>query len=435
MSSIRPQPAAPAQNSPAAAAPAGRPPLKNPSRNLGIPGLLWIIAGLVICGSFFLPWLTSSLICNDAVCTTLKTQDPHFLSHYAASPTGFSIARGAFALDTNGSAGLIHESFGFLWLWLVFLAGLVLIALPLLLALGKMDAQRTRSFLLVLGLLTLVVEIAYGVSAGQALPQTRAGLAALLNGLALSKFKREAVFAFSTAPAIGYWIALAATLVATGVGAYALASASGRRFNGQRFWGNLGLSGQAILLAGVALCVAFFLPWFSAPDPTASTTGGYTVAKKAVTVAQTMTTSGWNTATNGFQLPLSLNGQCTASCPTSHISIFLSLWLVPLLGLSLVWIAWLLSRGVLWRRIATILACLVLLVALALEAFFLLEVQSLQSFDEQLFQLAGQHLTGTAYNVVWGFWVALGVSGAALLVSGFLLLQRHKSVTGRLGSP
>jgi hypothetical protein len=409
--------------------------VKNYAGSLGVPGLLWILAGLVLCGSFFLPWLTSSLVCNDAVCTSLIAKDPHFLSHYAASPTGFSIASGTFALDTNGSVGPIHEGFSFLWLWLVFLAGLVLIALPLLLALGKMDARRTRIFLLALGLLTLVVEIAYGVSVGQALPQTRAGLAALLNGLALSRFKREAVFAFTTAPATGYWLALGATLVAIGVGAYALASASGRRLDGSLFWRNLGLAGRIVLVAGLALVVAFFLPWFSTPDPGASTTGGYMVKKGVVTVAQTVTTSGWNTAANGFQLPLSTSGQCAAACQTAHIAIFLSLWLVPLVGLGLVWIAWLLGRGLLWRRMAAILTCLTLLVALALEAFFLLEVQSLQSFDEQVFQLAGQHLTSTAYSVAWGFWAALAVSGAALLASGFLLLQRHKSVTGRLGSP
>ncbi len=435
MSSIRPQPAASATNSPSVASQAGKPRLNSYFRNLGWPGLLWVLAGLVLCGSFFLPWLASSLVCIDPVCTPLVARDPHFLSHYASSPTGFSIASGTFALDTNGSVGPIHEGFSFLWLWLVFLAGLVLIALPLLLALGKMDTRRTHIFLLAFCLLTLAVEIGYSVSASQALPQTRAGLAALLNSQALSKFKREAVFAFPTGPATGYWLALGATLFAAGVSAYALASASGRRFDALLFWRSLGLSGQTILLAGVALEIAFFLPWLSTPEYTASATGGYKIAKGSVTVAQTATTSGWNTAANGFTLPLYANGQCTTSCSTAHISIFLSLWLIPLVGLGLVWIAWLLGRGLLWRRIAAILACLVLLIALTLEAFFLLEVQSLQSFDEQLFRLAGQRLTGTAYSVAWGFWVTLAISGAALLVSGFLLLQRHKSVTGRLGSP
>jgi uncharacterized membrane protein len=120
---------------------------------------------------------------------------------------------------------------------------------------------------------------------------------------------------------------------------------------------------------------------------------------------------------------------------TPQVNIFLSLWLIPLAGLVLAWIAWLLGEGRLWRRIAAIMAVTTAVVALVLEAFFLLEVQSLQSYSEQVFQLAGQRLTSTAYSVVWGFWAALAVTGVALLVSGFLLLQRHKSVTGAPARP
>jgi len=434
MSNIKPQqPAAPAQASvQAAAAPGGSNRLL---KSLGLPGLLWMLAGLLVCGSFFLPWFSSSLVCNDPVCSPTTIKDAHFLSHYAAAPTGFSIASGTFALDTKGPIGPIHEGFSFLLLWLVFLAGLLLIALPLLLALRKMDAQRTRVFLLALGLLALIIEVGYGVSAALALSQTKTGLAALLNGLALSS-KREAVFAFSTGPAGGFWLALVATLVAVGARVYALASAAGRSLDAGIFWRNLGLAGQAALVAGLALVVAFFLPWFSTPDPTAGPGGGYTLAtnKQVVTVAQTATASGWNTAANGLQTPLFAGGQCSA-CLSPHISIFLALWLVPLAALGLVAIAWLLGRGRLWRRMAAILACVTCLVALALETFFLLEVQSLQSYDQQVFQSAGQQLTGTAYSVTWGFWVALAVSGVALLLSGFLLLQRHKSVTGMPAIP
>jgi hypothetical protein len=109
--------------------------------------------------------------------------------------------------------------------------------------------------------------------------------------------------------------------------------------------------------------------------------------------------------------------------------------LIPLAALGLMYIAWMVGRGLLWRRIAAILACIACLVALALEVFFLVEVQSLQNYDEQLFQAAGQQLTGAAYGVVWGFWAAMAVTGVALLVSGFLLLQRHKSVTGKIVGP
>jgi hypothetical protein len=395
---------------------------------------LWIITGLLICGAFFLPWFTSGLLCHDPVCNALVAKDKHFISHYAASPTGFSIASGTFVLTTTAPSGVIHEGFSFLLLWVIFLGGLLLIGLPLLLALSKMDAARTRVFLLVLGLLLLAVEVGYAMSAAQALPQTKAGLAALLNGLALSS-KRQAVFAFTTSPAAGFWLALAATLVAIGASGYALfASAFGRRFDVFLFWRNLGLAGQVMLLAGLALVVVFFLPWFSTPDPAAGPGGGYLVsAKKQVSVIS-QTVSGWNTAANGLQTPYFGGGSCT-SCLTPHVSIFLSLWLVLLAALCLVGIAWMLGRGLLWRRMAAILACVICLVALALEAFFLLEVQSLQTYDEQIFRAAGQQLTVTAYSVVWGFWAALAITGLALLVSGFLLLQRHKSVTGKLVGP
>lgn len=432
MSSIHsPQPAAPTQGrvQPAAARGGSS---NSFLKNLGVPGLLWVIAGLVVCGSFFLPWFTSRLLCNDPVCTAPIIKDAHFASHYAASPTGFSIANGTFALTTTGPSGPISETFSFLLLWPIFLAGLLLIALPLLLAFSKMHANRTRVFLLVLGLLLLVIEAGYAVSATQALPQTRAGLALLLNGLALSHFKRQAVFDFSTGPAAGFWLALAATLVATGASVYDLfASSLGRRFDAMLFWRNLGLAGKVILLAGLALVVAFFLPWFSTPDPAATPGGGYLVtAKKTVTVI-VQTVSGWNTATNGLQTPVFPTGSCT-SCVAPHVSIFLSLWLIPLAALGLIAVAWMMGRGLLWRRMAAILACLICLVALAVETFFLLEVQSLQTYDEQVFQSAGQQLIGMAYSVTWGLWAAMIVTGIALLVSGFLLLQRHKSVTGKL---
>ena len=428
MSSIRPpQLASTAQGSAQAASVRGSG-SKRPWQNLGFPGLVLVLAGLALCGSFFLPWFSSSLVCTDPVCSPPTMKDPHFLNHYSASTSGFSIANGTFALTTTGPLGPIHESFSFLVLWVVFLAGLLLIVLPLLLALGKMDAGRTRVFFLALVLVTLVIEVIYSINAAQALPQTKTGLASLLNALALPA-GHQAVFDFSTGLAGGFWLALGATLVATGASGYALASASGRRYNTGLLWRNLGLAGQVVLTFGLALIVAFFLPWFSTP-------GGYKVAanRTGVTVAQSVLTSGWNTAANGLQTPLLGNGSCT-SCPTPHVSIFLSLWLVPLTALGLVAITWMLGRGLLWRRMAAILACVTLLVALALETFFLLEVQSLQNYDVQVFQSAGQQLTGTAYSVAWGFWVALALTGIALLVSGFLLLQRHKSVTGRPAIP
>ncbi len=435
MSSLQsPPPAAPGSARPAA--PPGGASSNSFFKNLGIPGLLWIIAGLGICASFFLPWFTSSLVCNDPVCRPPVIKDPRFVSHYAASPTGFAIANGTFALNTTGPSGAIHEEFSFLLLWLVFLAGVLLVALPLLLALSKLHASRTRVFLLVLSLLVLAVELMYAINALQALPQTKAGLAALLNSLALNRFKRQAVFDFSTAPAAGFWGALAATAVATGASANDLfASSLGRRFNGSLFWRNLGLAGQVILLAGLALGAAFFMPWLSAPDPLAGPGGGYQVSPKTKEVTVVLhTVSGWNTAARGLETPLFASNSCTA-CAAPHISIFLSLWLIPLAALGLLAIAWMMGRGLLWRRMAAILACIVCLVALALEALFLLEVQSLQSYNAQVFQAAGQQLKGAAFSVTWGFWVALAVTGLALLMSGFLLLQRHKSVTGRLIGP
>ncbi|HLW02347.1 MAG TPA: hypothetical protein VKT82_27065 [Ktedonobacterales bacterium] len=434
MSNIQvPSPAAPAPGRPQPApqqAARARPGSNSFFKNLGVPGLLWVIAGLLICGSFWLPWFTSTLVCNDAVCKPPITKDPHFVSHYAASPTGFSVANGTFVLTSTGPSGTtVHEGFSFLLLWLIFLAGVLLVVLPLLLALSRVHADRTRTFILVLGLLLLIVEVGYAISASQALPQTKSSLAVLLNSLAL-RSGRLAVFDFSTGPAVGFWLTLAATLGAIGASLYDRFSASlGQGFDMGLFWRNLGLAGQVMLLAGIALVVAFFLPWFSMPDPTAGTRGGYQIIGKQVTVIP-QTLSGWSTAVNGLQTPFFAGGSCT-SCVTPHVSIFLSLWLIALAALGLVAVAWMLGRALLWRRMAAILACTICLVALTLEAFFLLEVQSLQTYDEQVFQAAGQQLKGTAYGVTWGFWAALAITGVALLVSGFLLLQRHKSVTGR----
>ena len=146
MSGIRPPQLASAAQGSAQAASVRGSGSKRPWQNLGFPGLILALAGLALCGSFFLPWFSSNLVCADPVCSPPTMKDPHFLNHYSASATGFYIANGTFTLTTTGPFGPIHESFSFLLLWVVFLAGLLLIALPLLLALGKMDAGRTRPF-------------------------------------------------------------------------------------------------------------------------------------------------------------------------------------------------------------------------------------------------------------------------------------------------
>jgi hypothetical protein len=177
----------------------------------------------------------------------------------------------------------------------------------------------------------------------------------------------------------------------------------------------VGLAGQVALVSALALVVVFFLPWFSTPDPTSPG-------------------SAWNEATNGVQMSFFGSGGCVL-CQAPQVNIFPYLWLIPLAALGLVGIVWLLSRGVLWRRLAAILICVALLVALLVELSYLLEVQSLHTYAEQAMQATGQELAGATYSVTWGFWAALALTGVALLVSGFLLLGRHKSVTGRLGTP
>src|SRR5215813_12995903 len=104
MSSVRAQqPAAAAQASPGSS---GTP--KSRLGKLGFPGLLSMIAGLVICGSFFLPWLTANLVCTDPLCSTSVVKALHFPTGSAAAPTGFSIATGRFELSTGGPFGNIH---------------------------------------------------------------------------------------------------------------------------------------------------------------------------------------------------------------------------------------------------------------------------------------------------------------------------------------
>jgi hypothetical protein len=379
---------------------------------LGIPGLLWIIAGLVICGSFLLPWLTANLVCTDPLCSAAVIKTLRFPSGSAASPTGFAIAAGTFTLSTGGPFGVIHEGFTFLLLWLVFLAGLLLVVLPVLMARGIVDQGRTRFSVLALALMALAVEILYSLSVAQALPRTRAGVAALLNGLAVSS-GRQAAFSLSTGPGPGFWLAVVATLVAIAASIWALyASSASRPFDASAFWKSLGLAGQVALVAALALVIVFFLPWFTTPDPTNPGTA-------------------WSEAADGVQMSFLAGNSCVI-CQAPQVSIFPYLWLLLFAALGLIGIVWLLSRSLLWRRLAAILICIALLLALVVEGAYLLEVQSLHSYAAQVMQATGQQLSGSTYTVTWGFWVALAVTGGALLFSGFLLLGRHKSVTGRL---
>src|SRR5262249_40167324 len=151
----------------------------------------------------------------------------------------------------------------------------------------------------------------------------------------------------------------------------------------------------------LALVVVFFLPWFATPDPTSPR-------------------SAWSEAANGAQMSFFGGGACVL-CQTPQINIFPYLWLIPLAALGLLGIVWMLSRGLLWRRLAAIFICIVLLLVLVLEGSYLLEVQSLHSYAEQAMQTTGQKLAGATYSVTWGFWVAIALTGVALFTSGLLL--------------
>src|SRR5215472_14287801 len=89
-------------------------------KKLGLTGQVCAISGLVLFFSFLLPWFSYSLSCSSSV---------------ALACAGFPSQSGsanAFSVAANGGSVANATSFAFTLVWLVILASLALIVLPIL---------------------------------------------------------------------------------------------------------------------------------------------------------------------------------------------------------------------------------------------------------------------------------------------------------------
>lgn len=166
--------------------------------------------------------------------------------------------------------------------------------------------------------------------------------------------------------------------------------------------------GLIALAAGLALAFCFFMPWFAFPYFGSPNAGPGPFPGQ-------VQYSGWDTA---IGLP---------EGPHFRFAIFVHLWLVPLVALALLVVAWLYSR----RRVAARLAlgCVLALSVLALlvELGFYWQIASLNAIDAGAAP-ASVHVP--QYTVLWGCWLAICLNvvvGAACI---FLLrpdLFSHKA--------
>lgn len=157
-------------------------------KNLGLNGQVCLISGVVLFISLLLPWFSVSA--------------SSALTSSSASANAFSVATNNGSGDVNGS------SFFFTLVWLVILASIALIVLPILTALGKLNARQGQMFTLITAGVALLVEIAYMIQAFTIISSSdKASFAAL--GVSVS-----------VGPGFGFWLGLLATLAAGGVYVY-----------------------------------------------------------------------------------------------------------------------------------------------------------------------------------------------------------------------
>lgn len=157
-------------------------------KNLGLTGQVCLISGVVLFISLLLPWLSAT------VSSGLQSQSQSY--------NAFAVATNNGSADTNGS------SFFFTLVWLVILASIALIVLPILTALGKLNARQGQMFTLITAGVAVLVEIAYMIRAFTILSSSDT---ANLDALGIKA---------SIGPGFGFWLGLLATLAAGGVYVY-----------------------------------------------------------------------------------------------------------------------------------------------------------------------------------------------------------------------
>jgi hypothetical protein len=187
---------------------------------------------------------------------------------------------------------------------------------------------------------------------------------------------------------------------------------AGRHLGITQHWRALGVPGQVALLVSAAMLVCFSLPWYALPDLYAPPSPGHPFP--------TLTATGWSTALGRpptwWAIPLFL---------------FPELWLIPLGALSLLVTVFLILRGRCPPRRALDVLLASAAAALFAELGFFLEVQSLQAgfvstASESLGELQREQISiAHTFAVLWGFWLAVGVSALALLISYYGLRRKR----------
>ncbi len=388
-------------------------------KSLGRGGQVCVIAGALISVSFFLPWFAAGLSCQGAACPSDFNSLKESL---ALSASGFLLAgSGISSLSLDQQLSAPPEVFRFFWLWAVLLAGLVLLALPPLMALGVLSAKRGRALLIWTTAGALFLELFYLSASGAAFPLLQS-VFGLVNQLGYF-YQNPATYDYHAGAGFGFWLAFVATCAAGLVALFWLMRAG---FHLASFWKALPASGKAALGAGAALLLVFFLPWASAPG----LDGVFVLSSKGVKLSHAALYSGWGAAITGLHGPILLN-QDPARLDMAPTQVGY-LWLVLLSGLALLVCARLLGRGRIANHVGLLFLSMCSVVSLVVEGMFLVQVLVLHSTAKQIFQQAGAPpVDGAVYGLTWGFWLAGAVSVVALAYS-MMRLRPSRQVPPRV---
>lgn len=194
-------------------------------------GQACVLGGLILFISLFFSWFSvnvSSSCSGSSECSFFSSEVNQGYYSEAPSASGFSIANGGVtfhstSVDSN-TAGNISESYSFPLLWLVILASLALIALPILVGQRKIAEKQGQLFILISAGLALLMEIIYISGASGAFSQARSNInafnSAIQSSVGGAGGSIQASASLSTGVDIGFWLALLATLAAGGLYAY-----------------------------------------------------------------------------------------------------------------------------------------------------------------------------------------------------------------------
>ncbi|HEY7122958.1 MAG TPA: hypothetical protein VH540_03305 [Ktedonobacterales bacterium] len=382
--------------------------------SLGRGGQVCVIAGALITVSFFLHWFDAGLSCQGAACPSDFNSLKEAL---ALGGSGFLLAgSGVSSLSLDQQISAPPEVFRFFWLWAVLLAGLALLALPPLMALGALSVKRGRALVIWATAGALFLELFYLSASGAAFPLLQS-VFGLVNQFAYF-YQNPATYDYHAGAGFGFWVAFVATCAAGLVALFWLMRAG---FHLASFWKALPASGQVALGAGAAMLVLFFLPWASAPG----LDGVFVLSSKGITLSHPALYSGWGAAITGLHGPILLNQD------NSRLDMAPSqagyLWLVLLSGLVLLVCARVLRSGRIGTRSGLFVTIACSVVSLVAEGVFLVQVFGLQSTAKQIFQHAGAPpVAGAVYGLSWGFWLAGTVSIVALAYSAAQLRQSRQ---------